>query len=106
MLKPFFIWKDKKLISLNPADVMFLKTIGNYTNIILSNETYFMVHASLSSTLKKLPPDLFIKTHRSWAASIFYIDTIERDHLNIGENVIPIARQYYKSVLGQLNVII
>jgi DNA-binding LytR/AlgR family response regulator len=105
MLKPFFVWKDKKLIRLDPGHVMFLKTVGNYTSIVLSNETYFMVHASLSSVLKKLPPDLFIKTHRSWAASIFYIETIQRDHLTIGEESIPIARQFYKTVLEQLNVI-
>ncbi|OQP39249.1 hypothetical protein A4D02_18170 [Niastella koreensis] len=105
MLQPFFVWKDKKLIRIDPVHVMFLKTEGNYTKIILSNETYFMVHASLSTVLKKMPEEMFIKTHRSWAASIFYIETIDRISLVICNNVIPIARQYYKTVLEQLNVI-
>jgi DNA-binding LytR/AlgR family response regulator len=90
---------------LDPLHVMFLETKGNYTKIVLSNETYFMVHASLSSILKKLPPDLFIKTHRSWAASILFIEIIEREQLTICNNSIPIARQYYKTVIEQLNVI-
>ena len=105
MLKPFFVWKDKKLISLSPTDVILLETVGNYTKIVLSNETYVMVHTSLSSALKKLPSELFIRIHRSYAASIHFIDTIERDHLTIGKYSIPIARQYYKTVLEQLNVI-
>jgi len=105
MILPFFVWKDKKLIRIDPAQVMFLKTEGNYTKIILSDETYFMVHVSLSALLKKLPAEMFIKTHRSWAASIFYIETIERNNLIICNNVIPIARQFYQTVLDQLNVI-
>ncbi|MFL5744892.1 MAG: LytR/AlgR family response regulator transcription factor [Niastella sp.] len=105
MLKPFFVWQDKKLIRLDPVDVMFLKTQKNYTSIVLSNNTYFMVRTSLSNALKKLPSDLFIKTHRSWAASILYIVNVERDTLRVGEEEIPIARQYYKEVIEQLNVI-
>jgi len=48
---------------------------------------------------------LFIRTHRSYAVSVLFIDMIDRDHLTIGKNAIPISRQYYKSVLDQLNVI-
>jgi DNA-binding LytR/AlgR family response regulator len=105
MLKPFFVWQDKKLISISPEDVMFLKTTGNYTEIVLSNYSCFMVRATLSNALKKLPPDLFIKTHRSWAASILYIANVGRDELIVRETSIPIARQYYKTVIEQLNVI-
>jgi DNA-binding LytR/AlgR family response regulator len=48
---------------------------------------------------------MFIKTHRSFAASIYFIDNIARDHLTVGEEPIPIARQYYKPVIERLNVI-
>jgi DNA-binding LytR/AlgR family response regulator len=105
MLKPFFVWKDKKLIRLDPVDVMLLRTTGNYTEIVLSNNTFFLVRTSLSNALKKLPSDLFIKTHRSWAASILYIIHVGREGVKVGENNVPIARQYYKEVIEQLNVI-
>ena len=48
---------------------------------------------------------MFIKTHRSFAVSIYFIDNIARDHLTVGKEPIPIARQYYRSVIEQLNVI-
>jgi DNA-binding LytR/AlgR family response regulator len=105
MQKPFFVWHKKKLISIRPEEVMVLSTEGNYTKIFLSNKTHCMVRSTLSGALKKLPPDMFIKTHRAYAVSIYYIDTISKDHLTIGEHPVPIAKQYYKAVIDQLNVI-
>jgi DNA-binding LytR/AlgR family response regulator len=105
MLKPFFVWKDKKLIPISPENVLFLKTTGNYTEVVLSNYKLFMVRATLSNALKKLPADLFIKTHRAWAVSILHIGNVERDAVIVGKTAVPISRQYYKKVVEQLNVI-
>jgi len=105
MLKPFFVWQNKILRSVSPEEVVFLATLGNYTRIVLSNKKYYHVRSSLSAALKKLPPEMFIKTHRSHAASIHFIDKVAKDHLIVGGEAIPISRQYYKPVLKQLNII-
>jgi DNA-binding LytR/AlgR family response regulator len=105
MLKPFFVWKNKTLVPLNPEDVLFLRTTGNYTEVVLSNYKCFMVRATLLNALKKLPPELFIKTHRAWAASILHIVKVERDTVTVAKTAVPISRKYYKTVLDQLNVI-
>jgi DNA-binding LytR/AlgR family response regulator len=105
MLKPFFVWQNKVLQRVNPADVVCLSSEGNYTRIYLSDKSYYMVRSTLSGALRKLPPDMFIKIHRSFAVSIYFIDTIDRDHLTIGEDPIPIGRQYYRQMIKQLNVI-
>ncbi|WP_276483769.1 LytR/AlgR family response regulator transcription factor [Paraflavitalea pollutisoli] len=105
MQKPFFVWLKKKLRRIDPEEVMALVTEGNYTKIFLSDQTHCMVRTTLTAALKKLPPDMFIRTHRSCAVSIFYINNIEKDCLTIGEHPIPIAKRYYKSVFEQLNII-
>lgn len=84
---------------------MALATEGNYTKIFLANEMHFMVRSTLSGALQKLPPDMFIRTHRAYAVSIYYISDIDRDHLTLGEHPVPIAKRYYKSVIEQLNII-
>jgi DNA-binding LytR/AlgR family response regulator len=53
MLKPFFVWQNKVLKRISPADVMCLFTEGNYTKIILSDKSVYLVRSSLSSALKK-----------------------------------------------------
>ena len=84
---------------------MCLSIEGNYTRIYLADKSRYMVRSSLSGALKKLPPDMFIKIHRSVVVSVYYIDSIHKDHLLIGDEPIPIAKQYYKSLIDRLNII-
>lgn len=105
MLNPFFVRQNKVLKKIDPGQVTFLITEGNYTRIYLSDKTYYMVRSSLSGALKKLPPQMFIKIHRSLVASIYFIDDIAKDHLIIGGEPVPIGRQYYKTAIRQLTII-
>jgi len=105
MLKPFFVWQNKVLKRIDPGQVICLNTEGNYTRIFLADKTYYMVRSSLSGAVKKLPPGMFIKIHRSLVASIYFIDDIAKDHLIIGGEPIPISRKYYQPAIRQLNII-
>ena len=105
MLKPFFVWQKRVLKRIDPAQVMCLSIEKNYTKIILSDKTYYLVRSTLSSALKQLPPEMFIKIHRSLVVSVYYIDDIARDHLIIAGESIPIGRQYYLPAMKQLNII-
>ena len=105
MMKPFFVWQNRVLKRIDPEQVMFLLSAGDYTRIFLSDKTYYLVRSTLSGALKKLPPEMFIKIHRSLVASIYYIDNIANDHLVVGGEPIPIGRQYYKTAIQQLNII-
>jgi DNA-binding LytR/AlgR family response regulator len=105
MSNPFFVWQNKVLKRIDPGTVMCLETQGNYTKIFLSDHTFYMVRSTLSGALKKLPPELFIRIHRSLAANIYFIDDIAKDHLIIGGESIPIGKHYYKTSIRKLNII-
>jgi len=105
MLKPFFIWQNKELKKVNPEDVICLSTERNYTRIYLASNTFYLVRSSLSATLKKLPPDIFIKIHRSFVASVYHISSISRDYLVVRSEALPIGKQYYGYLLAKLNII-
>lgn len=107
MLKPFFVWRDKELKSVRPEEVVCLVTKGNYTKIYLSDEKHYLVRTTLTRALERLNPEVFIKVHRKFAVSVIFIDTVARDHLNLTvvvdkSKVVPIARQYYQSLINQL----
>ena len=105
MLKPFFIWQNKELKKINPEEVICLSTEGNYTRIYLADKTFYLVRSSLSRTMKKLPPEIFIKIHRSFIVSVHHISTIHKDYLVAMNEALPIAKRYYRSVLAKLNII-
>jgi DNA-binding LytR/AlgR family response regulator len=105
MLKPLFVWENKVYKKIQPETVVFLAIEENYTRIYLVDGSFLTVRATLASALKLLPSDLFIKVHRSYAVSVLHIDTIHRDHVEIGDQPIPIGRQYYQKFLSRLDVI-
>jgi DNA-binding LytR/AlgR family response regulator len=108
MLMPFFVWDDRALRRIHPERVAYLEAVKNYTNIYVAGEkkiTKYMVRSTLAGALKKLPGEIFIRTHKSHAVSIFYIDSVTRKNLLIGDTVIPIGRQFYESVVGKLTII-
>ena len=105
MQTPFFVRQNGVLKKIDPAEVICLFTEGNYTKIFLTNHIYYLVRATLSGALKKLPKDTFIRINRKTVASIYFMDQIARDHLIIEGEPVPITRQYYASVLAQLNII-
>ena len=105
MLRPFFVWQNRALKKLHPEDVICLSTEGNYTRIYLRDKSFYMVRSTLSAALKKLPADIFIKIHRSFAVSIDHIDSIHKDHLVVSNESLPIGKQYYRSLIEKLNVI-
>ena len=105
MLKPVFIRHDKVLKKIHPENVVCLSTEKNYTRIYFVDATHFIVRSSLDSVLKKLPDDVFVKIHRAYAVSLVHLETIYRDHVKIGEQPIPVGKQYYKRFLNKLDII-
>jgi len=105
MLRPVFIWQNKKLKKIKPEQVTCLCADENYTRIFLEDKSHYMVRSTLSGTLKKFPHGMFIKVHRAYAASINFIDEVDRDHMVVDGEPMPVSKQYYRSVMRQLNVI-
>ena len=105
MLLPFFIWENNVMKKIKLEDIMSLRADDNYTTVFLSDHTKYIVRSSLTNTLKKLPGNIIIKIHRTYAVSVFHIDDIAKDHLILNKEAYPIGRQYYKSFMEKLNVI-
>ena len=103
--KPFFFWQGRTLVKVNLEEITCLYTVKNYTRIYLTKERYYMLRATLTNALKKLPPDIFIKISRSMAVSVHFIDQIRRDHLELEGQAVPIAKQFYKSFISNLSII-
>ena len=105
MLLPFFVWQNKELIRIDPEEVVLLGMEGNYTRIYLADGSDFFVRCSMTRALKKLPAEIFIKIHKSFVASVLYINNVSRDHLTIGGKAVPVGRLYYAPLVKKLNVL-
>lgn len=105
MQKPLFVRLERILLKLNPHEVAYLETDKNYTRICFPDKTCYMVRSTLSATLKKFPPGLFIQTDRAHAVSLLHVAEIGKTHVAVAETAIPITKQNYEELLKQLEII-
>ena len=104
MLKPFFIRQDKVLKRIDPQQVIALSTEKNYTKVVLSDKSTFLIRSSLASAIKKLPSDMFVRINRSEVASIYYINNIDRYNLFVGGEPAYIGKGFYKGFISKLTI--
>jgi two-component system LytT family response regulator len=106
MALPVFIRKDKKLLKIDPTQIVFLVADKNYTRIFMYDRTEYLVRSSLLNAYKKLPAGLFVRTHRSYVISVMYIDEIYKDYAVVAVNMsVPVAKQYFKNLTTKINII-
>lgn len=90
----FFIRTKYRMQKINFNDILYIQGLSNYLIIKTQEDSIFTLQ-SFDDLMKNLPPENFIRIHRSYAISI---DKIESFHKNtveiIGGHQIPIGESY------------
>lgn len=69
------LWKNNKMVVINIEDIIYCETDERDTLIYTQNDKY-RTKISISEFYKKLPSDMFFKTHRSYIVNINKITEI------------------------------
>lgn len=94
-----FIKTDKKLIKLYFDDILFVKGLGNYVEIVVKNKLKYVYYKTLKELINKLP-DEFMRVHNSYIINLKNVQQIEDNHLIIDEYKITIAKSYKNCLLS------
>jgi DNA-binding LytR/AlgR family response regulator len=97
----FFIKADNKLVKILYADILFAEALQNYV-VIHTPDKKFITYLTFKSVADYLPPDRFIKTHKSYIVSAARIDSIEANDIRIGQHHVPISRNLKEEVMEKL----
>ncbi|MCP3927665.1 MAG: response regulator transcription factor [Bacteroidetes bacterium] len=89
-----FIKSEYKLLRINLKDILYIESMREYVRIFFLNHKPVMSLLSLKSLEKQLPPDFFMRVHRSYIVNLERITTIERNRIVFGKIYIPISEQY------------
>lgn len=75
-------------------DIVFLQAMGNYTQVITKERRSYCFSYPLKKLMQKLPTELFIRPHRSFAVNKIFIKSWRKNSLEVstGENI-PISRR-------------
>jgi DNA-binding LytR/AlgR family response regulator len=90
-----FIKSEYKIIKVKFEDILFCEGMKDYTQVYLRHKVDpILTLNNLKSFSIKLPPDEFIRVHRSFVVSLSHIDSIARNEIYIGKKIIPIGDSF------------
>ena len=78
-------------------DILYLEAMRDYTRITTVAKQY-LVLTTLNGITEKLPPDIFVRIHRSYVVNRKKIDAIQKNKINIQSQVLPIGKLYKHSL--------
>ncbi len=103
-----FVKVNKKMVKLYFADMLYVESLKDYVRIVCGSES-FITHSNLGNFTSQLPPDEFLRIHRSYTVSLSKISALQGNSISIGSKIIPIGRNYQvetkKLILSQSVVI-
>ena len=101
--EPFAYFRvDRKMIKVLFNDILYIESMKDYVKVITTANT-IITKQSISSVEAMLPEKLFVRTHRSFIASVDKIKSFTPEILEIGKNEIPIGKLYRNTVLKMLS---
>lgn len=74
-------------------DILFLEAAGNYV-VFMLKEKKVLTRSTFQEALNLLPPDKFVRVHRSYIVSVSKIEKIERHQVTIGKKTVPVSGAY------------
>ena len=97
-----FIRSDKKIIKLYFDDILFVKGLGNYVQIVTGENKKYTYYKSLKELIDSLPNE-FMRVHNSYIVNLTNIDSFEDNHLSLKGTKISVAKSYRDCLLTRIN---
>ncbi|MCG8328485.1 MAG: LytTR family DNA-binding domain-containing protein [Chitinophagales bacterium] len=101
-VKRIFLRSNKKHIQVILDDVLYIEAKGNYTKIVLKEES-ITIREKITALMELLPDDNFIRVHRSFVVASRHIKSIEGNQIHIASAIIPIGKLYKHKINNILN---
>jgi two-component system, LytTR family, response regulator LytT len=99
-----FLKSDYKIKRINFNDILYIEGLKDYVKVYIQNAQKPVVSlTSLKLLESKLPPERFMRIHRSFIVNLQKIDTIERSRIVFGKSYLPIGDQYKEKFQEYLN---
>jgi len=90
-----FLKSDYKIRRINFNDILYIEGLKDYVKVYVQNNPKPILSLSSLKLLEtKLPPNDFMRVHRSYIVNLKKIDTIERSRIVFGKTYIPVGDQY------------
>lgn len=89
-------------IRVNLDDILYIEGLKDYVKIYSGGKT-IVTKTTMKNIVEKLPPDRFLRVHKSYIVSVDKIDMIENNRIVIGKQRIPVGESFRIPFLKMVN---
>ncbi|MBI9055836.1 MAG: response regulator transcription factor [Bacteroidales bacterium] len=93
---------NKKVYNVNLKDILYIESLREYVKIY-SDSANILIKCALSKLDEGLPPDGFIRIHKSYIVAMNKVKVFSATSVEVGDKTIPIGRNYKSTVIKKLN---
>jgi DNA-binding LytR/AlgR family response regulator len=99
-----FVKVKHRIIKVMYNDILWVEAYDNYSFIVTADQKY-LVSSTLKDMEQKLPPQNFVRVHRSYIANLDKIEAMEENSVVFSKNDIPIGKSYKKLLMARFNIL-
>ena len=96
-----FVKSGYEQVKIMFEDILYLEATGNYVTFVLKDKK-ILSRSTVSEVLKILPPDQFIRIHRSYIIPLNKIEKFERSQVVINKEKLPVSNGYRQGLTNKL----
>ncbi|MCC7223516.1 MAG: response regulator transcription factor [Chitinophagales bacterium] len=95
----FFVKADYKTVKVRFDDILYIEGLREYVGIHTTNDRIITLESLRHLEEDILPPNAFMRVHKSFIVAIDKVEAIAGNELEIGKKNIPIGKNYREQVL-------
>lgn len=96
-----FVRHQEKMVKVNINDILYIEADRNYCRIFAKDKQYMLV-MTLKEMGEKLPPQHFLRVHRSFIINVSNVTEIGASDVLIGKVTIPVSTELRKQLLQRI----
>lgn len=101
-IKKLFVKSGSRIHQINIREVLFVEKKGHYV-VFHTTGKQLLSRMNMNELLQSLPPDNFIRVHRSFVVALDKINTIEKQAVVIQAFRIPIGESYRENFFKRIH---
>jgi two-component system, LytTR family, response regulator LytT len=101
----FFVKGNKQLQKIYIEEIYFIESQRDYLKFKLVNNKDVITRQTIGYYEEFLPAQYFMRIHRSFIVAVDKIKTVEGNRMRIGEQYLPIGRNYKQHVFEYLKTL-
>ena len=96
-----FVKADRKNIKIFLNDIIYIESVKDYVRVVTAEKSY-LSYLKIGYLEEKLPPDKFIRIHKSFIVNIEQIKSYTPIEIEMPGNSLPIGRHYKQKIITTL----